>query len=804
MKNLLYIIFFIYLIFQSVTVRSQCNLTAGINGSGTERLEVCAGTLVDLQATGICNYLMSNNFNNGQIGTGWQSNCSPMFNNPCGAGSDGTTYLWIGSASSFPRDLVTAPFDVSAGGCQICFDMRFAIQGQNSPCEGPDEVDEGVELQYSVNGGAWQSIIYFRPDGQTFSYNQWVGQGSSVGSGNTAFTGWHNYCYTVPAGGISTSTRFRWHQEQVTDNDYDHWGLDNVNIYCPAGQSITWEANPGQTGFPYSGGNVPTFAPPVGTNVYTATIVDPLNPSNTASDAVTVIVHPIPTSNFTITPVICSDQTATVTYTGTGSSTATYNWDFNGGTVVSGSGQGPYQVSWPAGGNYNVTLSVSEYNCISSSTSMPITVNQQPTSDFTVTDPVCNDANSVITYRGNATLNASYNWNFSGGTVISGSNAGPYHINWQNAGLYDVTLQVTENNCVSINTTMQVTVYAVPSSTFDMPQTICSDYDALISCTGSGTPNASYTWDFDGGNIISGSGSGPYAINWVTAGTHNVSLTVTENNCTSTTTLPISVYESPDAAFRTNRLDGCEPLNIQFSDNSIPASLINMHSWSFGDGGNSSVANPNHVYSDGIYTVTLIVMTREGCYDTLTKTDYLTVYKTPRANASALPTIATFSDDLIIYFDGSSSIDASTWNWDFNDGTGVSPDSSISHHFAHPGAYDVVLTVTSEHGCIDSSKITIVIQAQLVIPNVITPNNDGINDYFDITYLDETTFYLTNTLTIYNRWGAKVYQKQNYLPDSDKWNAEGLPDGTYFFVLAYKSVLQNGEITGSLTVLRGK
>ena len=792
MKKLLYIIFCISVILQSITVQSQCNITAGINGPSTERLEVCAGTLIELQANGICNYLMSNNFNNGQIGSGWQSNCSPMFNNPCGAGSDGTTYLWIGSASSFPRDLTTAPFDVSAGGCQICFDLRFAIQGQNSPCEGPDEVDEGVELQYSVNNGPWQSIIYFRPDGQFFSNNQWVGQGSSVGSGNTPFTTWHNYCYTVPAGGISTSTRFRWHQEQVTDNDYDHWGLDNVNIYCPAGQSITWGANPTQSGFPYSGGNVPPFTPPVGTNVYSATIVDPLNPSNTATDNVTVIVHPIPTSDFTITPVICSDQNATITYTGTGAPTATYTWDFNGGTVISGSGQGPYLVNWPAGGTYNVTLSVSEYNCVSTQTTMPITVNQQPTSDFTVTDPVCNDANSTITYRGNASVNATYNWNFSGGTITSGSGAGPYHINWQNAGVYDVTLQVTENNCLSTVTTNQVTVYAVPSSTFTMPQTLCSHYDALISYTGSGTPNASYTWDFDNGNIISGSGSGPYIINWTTPGVHHVSLTVTENNCTSTTTLPIDVFQSPDAAFQTNRVNGCEPLNIQFTDNSVPANLINIHSWNFGDGGNSTSPNPNHTYSDGIYTVTLIVTTREGCSDTLVKTDYLTVYKTPRADARANPTIASFVDNMI-NFNGSSSIDAATWDWNFADKPEpfTSTDPNPAHSYEHPGAYDVILTVTSEHGCIDTAHITIyILEDDLIFPNVITPNGDGINEYFNIVHLDN---YIGNTLTIYNRWGTKIYQKQNYLPDSDQWDAKGLPDGTYFFVLTYKGVLKNGE-----------
>ncbi|MCB0596114.1 MAG: PKD domain-containing protein, partial [Phaeodactylibacter sp.] len=65
-----------------------------------------------------------------------------------------------------------------------------------------------------------------------------------------------------------------------------------------------------------------------------------------------------PASDFTAPPLICVEGLAAVEYMGTAAPTATYSWDFDGAQVISGSGQGPYQVQWPAAGNYIVSLQV--------------------------------------------------------------------------------------------------------------------------------------------------------------------------------------------------------------------------------------------------------------------------------------------------------------------------------------------------------------------------------------------------------------------------------------------------------------
>lgn len=87
----------------------------------------------------------------------------------------------------------------------------------------------------------------------------------------------------------------------------------------------------------------------------------------------------------------------------------------------------------------------------------------------------------------------------------------------------------------------------------------------------------------------------------------------------------------------------------------------------------------------------------------------------------------------------------------------------------------------------------------LKVPNVFTPNGDGINDTFVIPGLDQ---YTENEIVIINRWGNTIYQKKNYTND---WTGEGLLEGTYYYVLKAKNPLGDWETyKGYVTLLRKK
>ena len=161
----------------------------------------------------------SENFNGGVFGPGWQSSQQAMWNNPCSPnGVDGTTHIWLGNSSPVPRVLTTQSYNLSTAtaGVTICFDMKFAEQGDVAPCEGPDEPDEGVALQYSIDGGAsWVEIHYFDPNG---GYDP-------------QFINWTEWCFELPPAAITSNTMIRWFQDNDSGADYDHWGIDNVQIY---------------------------------------------------------------------------------------------------------------------------------------------------------------------------------------------------------------------------------------------------------------------------------------------------------------------------------------------------------------------------------------------------------------------------------------------------------------------------------------------------------------------------------------------------------------------------------------------
>ena len=71
--------------------------------------------------------------------------------------------MWMGSSATYPRTMTTNAVDLSCGG-DICFEMRYAIQGGAAPCEGPDLPNEGVYLEYSLNNVTWiKSIIGLQP-----------------------------------------------------------------------------------------------------------------------------------------------------------------------------------------------------------------------------------------------------------------------------------------------------------------------------------------------------------------------------------------------------------------------------------------------------------------------------------------------------------------------------------------------------------------------------------------------------------------------------------------------------------------
>lgn len=95
---------------------------------------------------------------------------------------------------------------------------------------------------------------------------------------------------------------------------------------------------------------------------------------------------------------------------------------------------------------------------------------------------------------------------------------------------------------------------------------------------------------------------------------------------------------------------------------------------------------------------------------------------------------------------------------------------------------DYTVTVTA-NGCSITETVSYTEETNCIIPQGISPNNDGMNDSFDISFLD------VENLKIFNRQGIMVYEKENY---TNEWvgqskNNDELPVGTYFYIITLRN-----------------
>ncbi len=209
-----YILISCFLVLASLQTFAQC--TVQVIPADTISITCGETIIIDMSAYGNSgNQVLNNNFNDSTAGSGWLATPAATFTNPCSPASpDGTTHIWLGDATPQPRILTTQSFDLSLGGT-ICFEMRYAVQAEAAPCEGPDLPEEGVYLQYSIDGGTnWININYFDP----------------LGGYDPTLTTWQQYCFQIPAGALTANTQIRWYQDATSGAEYDHWGLDNVSI----------------------------------------------------------------------------------------------------------------------------------------------------------------------------------------------------------------------------------------------------------------------------------------------------------------------------------------------------------------------------------------------------------------------------------------------------------------------------------------------------------------------------------------------------------------------------------------------
>ncbi len=311
-----------------------------------------------------------------------------------------------------------------------------------------------------------------------------------------------------------------------------------------------------------------------------------------------------------------------------GSEIVSFVWSFGDGSTASG--QNVSHV-YAAPGNFIVTLTVADEWDNTATATFSISITGQALQPPTAVINAPNQAikGQTVTFDGSASTAGSgsitsYAWKFGDGATASGVSVS--HA-FAKTGNHSVVLIVTNSNNLTAKATHIIQIVGAPQP----PKAAISgpakgtegqpvSFDGSGSTAGSGTITG-YAWDFGDGNTGSGA---KVSHTYATAGTFNVSLTVTNsNNLTAKATHSIQIAQPPKpptAAISgpsTGKVN--KSLSFSGSGSSAGSGKITKYAWSFGDGHSGSGENVSHAYAKaGTYTVTLTVTNSDNLTATTT------------------------------------------------------------------------------------------------------------------------------------------------------------------------------------------
>lgn len=358
-------------------------------------------------------------------------------------------------------------------------------------------------------------------------------------------------------------------------------------------------------------------------------------------------------------------------------------WDFGDGTFSSDAN--PFKT-YSAVGIYTIRL-VNNFGGCTDTVTKKMSVIAKPVASFSVNATVFCKVPSAVSFSAGATGASTFSWHFGDGTTGTGTN--PTHV-YTSPGMYTVTLIATNKNGCSDTLIKQdyITIQKPQVTLSGLPRTGCipltiNPKAAVVASQ----PVAKYFWNFgDGSTSSSINPSHTYTV----AGTYHVSLIVTTTGGCADTVIyneAVRVGTKPSPSFTVNPTDVCAFKPVTFTDKT--SGKVDQWLWSFGDGSSSTVQNPKHEYSDtGWFNVELIAW-NNTCPDTFRVKNAVHV----RPPIAAFTVMADCAEKYSRIFTNTS-VGATSWLWNFDDGT-TSSEKSPNHTFSAKGSYNVSLTVTN-------------------------------------------------------------------------------------------------------------
>jgi len=519
-------------------------------------------------------------------------------------------------------------------------------------------------------------------------------------------------------------------------------------------------------------------------SVYGVSVIATSNQGCSGIAANNIAIFPYPSVSITPINSSCVNQSVSiypnVTITGSNNPISGYTVSFGDGSPAFTSPsftQTLISHLYAGYNNYTVTLSASSNGCSSSTTTIS-KVYPNPFTNF-VSNTFC--FNALTQFINTSTIAATYsiqghNWDFGDGAAPQATTQNTSHV-FSTPGTFSVTLtefSLPEPGLTcSLSAVKTVTIRPIPAPGFTNSSSCEGFATTFTNTTGTSTAQTitGWSWYFYNNGTLHSSALNP-SFTYSANGSYSTALTALNNfGCSNTVINTVNVWANPVPSF--TAANNCFNIATTFTESTIISNTLTNSLatwiWRFGDNSSptySNTQNPAHVYLVyGTYIPTLTVVSNKGCTGTITSS--ITVHPLPVL--AFTPPFACVNTPVQLINGSTIPLGSiSSYVWNFNDGTPTVTVTSPIHTYTNPATYSVMLTATSNQGCVNTGTGNLVINPYPTIQTAnpllsncvnnivtispviaITGNNNAISGY-TVGFGDGTPVYTVASPTQYS------------------------------------------------------
>ena len=720
-------------------------------------------------------------------------------------------------------NVTQSPTAAISGNATVCLNgtspnITFTGNGTTAPYTFTYNINSGPNQVVTTTSG--NSVTVAVPTGTagTFTYNLLNVQDGSANLCSQAQSG----SAVVTVKPLPTATIARSSAEVCLNASSPQIIFTGADGTAPYTFTYSINGGPNQTITTTTGNSVTLSVPATTAGTFTYSLVNVQEGSSSLcgqpqTGSVAVTVNPLPSADFNFAAPTCATRTVSFSDISIPNAGIVNNWQWDFGDPASGAAntstlQNPAHI-FSSAGTYSVKLTVAtDKGCVSSVVSKLVDVYVLPKAGFIPPTICVSDLNGPFTDTSSVSSGniVAWNWNFgdpgSGPNNISASQ-NPTHT-FSASGNYTTTLVVTTNNgCTdTVSRAFVVNGSALVSDFNAQSNTICSNTDISITDASSvdfgSIIKTEIYWDYANDPTIQTIDNSPtpgkiYTHTYPEFGspasrTVSIRYVVYSGvNCVSTLTKNITLLATPTLQF-----DPINPIcsnvpSFQITQaqllNGLPGSGVFS-----GTGVSPTGTFDPTVAGFGTHTLQYTYTGTNGCVNSVTQT--IDVNPTPNANAG--PDKFVLEGGVVMLTPAVNASFPVTYSW--APPTGLSNPNISNPMASPPDDITYTLTVTSDKGCTSTDQVFVKVLKSLVIPNVFSPNGDGINDKWDIKYLES---YPGCTVDVYNRYGQIIYHSIGYTNAWDgTYKGKQVPAGTYYYIIDPKN--GRSKYSGFVDVLR--